>query len=469
MSRITRCPSCETLFKVVPDQLRLSQGWVRCGSCGTVFDAGEQMQHTEPRPGSDSADAGHSGWPLLLDDAAREGEGLRPPSGGDASQGIEQYAPVVVDDQTVTPAYPHLNEATEEPLARDAELTTTVVLTNASFATPEESSPASLMEGVQPLGQPAAVAEPSTDAPGQAQPLPTMSQTPAVASVDFVISQLDAELPAPADDAQARDARSDHARDIASHIIRRRNAGPADKAEMPALVKASAEVTGAPPPLREAAWAAPARSEDAERTERDRASRAKAPARKARPRKPAPAPVVQPPEDDVPSFVRDAQRRQFWRQPWVRVSLVLALVLVGALLALRWVHDRRDWLAASYPDAKPGLVTLCGVLGCEVKPYRLLDGVAIEGSSFNRLPSGEFRLNLSVRNIERLELATPAFELSLTDAQDQVLLKRVLQPGDVKAPQVLLPRRDWSGGLTLSLDPQLSSQVAGYRVLAFYP
>jgi len=39
MSLITRCPSCETLFKVVPDQLRISDGWVRCGQCDEIFDA----------------------------------------------------------------------------------------------------------------------------------------------------------------------------------------------------------------------------------------------------------------------------------------------------------------------------------------------------------------------------------------------------------------------------------------------
>lgn len=39
MSQITRCPACVTLFKVVPDQLRISDGWVRCGQCDEVFDA----------------------------------------------------------------------------------------------------------------------------------------------------------------------------------------------------------------------------------------------------------------------------------------------------------------------------------------------------------------------------------------------------------------------------------------------
>ena len=39
MSLSARCPVCATRFKVVPDQLKVSDGWVRCGQCGEVFDA----------------------------------------------------------------------------------------------------------------------------------------------------------------------------------------------------------------------------------------------------------------------------------------------------------------------------------------------------------------------------------------------------------------------------------------------
>lgn len=34
-----RCPACLTVFRIVPDQLRVSQGWVRCGRCSEVFNA----------------------------------------------------------------------------------------------------------------------------------------------------------------------------------------------------------------------------------------------------------------------------------------------------------------------------------------------------------------------------------------------------------------------------------------------
>lgn len=44
MSLVTRCPACGTAFKVVRDQLRISDGWVRCGRCSEVFDATLALQ-----------------------------------------------------------------------------------------------------------------------------------------------------------------------------------------------------------------------------------------------------------------------------------------------------------------------------------------------------------------------------------------------------------------------------------------
>ncbi|MGJ7582497.1 zinc-ribbon and DUF3426 domain-containing protein [Variovorax sp. RHLX14] len=52
MSLATRCPACGTTFKVVPDQLRISDGWVRCGRCSEIFDGNENMQE----PGAVEAD-----------------------------------------------------------------------------------------------------------------------------------------------------------------------------------------------------------------------------------------------------------------------------------------------------------------------------------------------------------------------------------------------------------------------------
>ena len=49
----TRCSACGTVFRVVPDQLRVSDGWVRCGRCSEVFNAAAALLDLEtgaPRP-----------------------------------------------------------------------------------------------------------------------------------------------------------------------------------------------------------------------------------------------------------------------------------------------------------------------------------------------------------------------------------------------------------------------------------
>lgn len=43
MSLLTRCPACITLYRVVPDQLRISDGWVKCGQCAEIFDASQHL------------------------------------------------------------------------------------------------------------------------------------------------------------------------------------------------------------------------------------------------------------------------------------------------------------------------------------------------------------------------------------------------------------------------------------------
>ncbi|MDP3820176.1 MAG: zinc-ribbon and DUF3426 domain-containing protein [Burkholderiales bacterium] len=55
MSLATRCTSCGTVFRVVQDQLKVSEGWVRCGRCNEVFNALEglfDLERDTPPEGS---------------------------------------------------------------------------------------------------------------------------------------------------------------------------------------------------------------------------------------------------------------------------------------------------------------------------------------------------------------------------------------------------------------------------------
>lgn len=39
MNWVTRCPSCGATYRVVSDQLKIAQGWLRCGRCRQAFDS----------------------------------------------------------------------------------------------------------------------------------------------------------------------------------------------------------------------------------------------------------------------------------------------------------------------------------------------------------------------------------------------------------------------------------------------
>ncbi len=57
----TRCTACGTVFRVVPDQLRVSEGWVRCGRCSEVFNAAEALLDLDTgSPRGTAADAQRS-------------------------------------------------------------------------------------------------------------------------------------------------------------------------------------------------------------------------------------------------------------------------------------------------------------------------------------------------------------------------------------------------------------------------
>ncbi len=51
MTLTTRCPSCQTVFKVVQDQLRLADGWVRCGRCDETFEAQDALAQSQAESG----------------------------------------------------------------------------------------------------------------------------------------------------------------------------------------------------------------------------------------------------------------------------------------------------------------------------------------------------------------------------------------------------------------------------------
>jgi len=54
---LTRCPACDTAFRVTPEQLKARAGKVRCGHCSAVFNALETLADSPPPPVAQAAGA----------------------------------------------------------------------------------------------------------------------------------------------------------------------------------------------------------------------------------------------------------------------------------------------------------------------------------------------------------------------------------------------------------------------------
>lgn len=94
MSLATRCPVCQTVFRVVQDQLKVSEGWVRCGRCAKVFNAFEGLFDLEREFPALRSAAGGSSTPSqrVLEDLARRNP--RPQHGAQWEQEVETRAGV---------------------------------------------------------------------------------------------------------------------------------------------------------------------------------------------------------------------------------------------------------------------------------------------------------------------------------------------------------------------------------------
>jgi hypothetical protein len=173
----------------------------------------------------------------------------------------------------------------------------------------------------------------------------------------------------------------------------------------------------------------------------------------------------------TPGFVKQADRKAFWRRPRVRGLLVLLLLLLVVALALQAGVQERDRIAAQWPQARPLLVSLCEVAGCEVGALRRIESITIDGSSFTRLRPDAYRLSINLKNNADVDLAMPSVELTLTDTQDQSVVRRVLSPAEMGAAATLAAGTEWNGAVPIAVTPDGggASRVAGYRVLAFYP
>lgn len=159
------------------------------------------------------------------------------------------------------------------------------------------------------------------------------------------------------------------------------------------------------------------------------------------------------------------------RREWRTVALsAFLLLLLAAQLAL-W---QRDMLAAEHPALRGVLVALCGIAGCEVRLPQAVDRLSIEGDEMTAPDAKDpsrILLLATLRNSAPFPVAYPSLELSLQNAREEILARRVLGPADY-----LAPGSDMTGGLAAHGDVDLrlaldtgAMRAEGYRLYLFYP
>jgi predicted Zn finger-like uncharacterized protein len=175
-------------------------------------------------------------------------------------------------------------------------------------------------------------------------------------------------------------------------------------------------------------------------------------------------------EDAALSFMPRSPRRT-WADRYLGLKVMLLLSFVLALLlSAQFLFLERDRIAANNPALRPVLGFGCELLGCSISAPRQIESIAIDSSAFTRVKSGVYNLSLSLRNAAAIDLAAPALELTLTDMQDQALLRRVLLPGDYSVKPLIGSRAELVANVPIALRVGVASEkISGYKLLAFYP
>jgi len=418
MALATTCPQCKTSFKVIPDQLKLRRGLVRCGVCQHVFSGIDYLRYVD-----DSARA-----------RQRSGaSGGAASSGAAGSAGGAGAAASTVGAQRKSSGPGAGSGSPQTVIAAEEDLKTAFFLSDSTFG------PFSQTRTEDVVPPPSIVAR---DGTGQgAGGYPGSSGMAGMGGM----------------------AASGSGR-VASAL---REAGGS-----PALRRVGADAPEPPPPSRrhrsrKSVLAPPDDDQDVAaanllaRQARE-AYRASSGGRRSG-RSHAPSRWQGYGDDEGP----DESFAAFIADPRRRYALVALLVLAVLQLTLLF----RSEIASRVPALRPVVALVAGVFGMNVDAVRSLASLSIE--SFELQATGRedhLSLNAVLRNKGNPTVRWPAMELTLTDQAGGVVVRKVILPSDYlnrsASREGLAARSEWP--IRINLDPG-GIELAGYSVSLFYP
>ncbi|QVN16932.1 zinc-ribbon and DUF3426 domain-containing protein [Burkholderia pyrrocinia] len=444
----TRCPHCDTVFRLQQEQLSLHEGLVRCGHCHEVFNASESLvpEHA-PQPGPaltetaaapDGGDAHHQAPPARLFTAGTPAES---PSDADYKpEGWDMWAPWL--DAGVDPSLQHsVQTVRTEPLVPLALPSTDAGVVHLSGTPAPFPSPTEF--------------DASADAAHPAESHSTQTEQETEASPAPVVSPVE------------RDPREPR---FVAHIPSEAEAATKDSEPAGNAHFAVPDDERAPREPRFAFAPAPAVTETG--SEPDAVTRHdKTPAAATdTPAAPFPAALT---DDDRPHFAVTRETRAPQQRGLLGGffgGLVAAALAVLLVAQLAWWQ--RETLMIYWPVTQGWFRQACAPLGCTVAPPRAIDGLRLDATDLRQLDGPRvLELKVPLTNRYRVALAYPSLELTLLDDTNHVTVRRVLAPRDYVRPGTPITA-GLPPGTTQTMVVRLETNgkpASNFRVQIFYP
>lgn len=182
---------------------------------------------------------------------------------------------------------------------------------------------------------------------------------------------------------------------------------------------------------------------------------------------PAVQPQPAPASSDAPAAATPAARSL--RKPTVAQMWSGGAVALAVLFAIQLAFGYRSELSARYTSWRSAFTSICDRLGCSVTLPQRPDLVRIEASDVHMIDSSRpqlIQLTATLRSYASYDLAYPALDLVLTNANEHALARRIFTP-DEYLDQTRDPQSGISANaeITVALDLDTGNlNAAGFRL-----
>jgi predicted Zn finger-like uncharacterized protein len=449
MALATRCPHCQTAFRVASDQLKLRAGLVRCGTCQEIFNGIENLLH----PDEDIAAAIAGSTPASTSASAQidNAELLDTLSNDNQVNHRDQPEPILFDfGDPPTPTEDTDSWLAKSAILQPSEIEPSVISSDSLWAALDEVNPPPLVDAPGPEMASAIVSP--LDASADVDDLTYLKKAPGTLPASGALDQIKTNDQHTQPQLLTRDPLTLSLADTSTSVSLEtsQSAPHSPMPYVPGLLRAASV-------------------EDTRHTNNQPTKQLL----KRRISKPIPPPVkIVEVDPDLPDFLVQDQRRQETHRI-VRPLVWTTVIVLTCLLVLQSAYAMRTGLSASFPEVRHLMERSCRWFGCSVGLPMQIESVSIESSDFQPVVGKRdlFMLNVLVRNRGNTVQAWPALELSLNDSNDKTVGRRVILARQY-LPESVLPSKGFNAASEYSIKLYLDLaglKASGYHLYLFYP